>query len=511
MPNVDSRYWYTSTASSSDYGNSNLWQPISPPKIKSTPKEEERKMSSAFVPGLTMENAREMHIEDLCAPFEYKGEHGIVINEPRSYNLILRAYGYKIIDEQRTDLEGVWKIQVEKKPESTTPEIYVNDWDGDSDLKQFFKIRAQNCLLPVLNKDIIFTAPHGTVSRPILNPKTFVIHIWSSPTGEKTIVPPAMAWLETPVFCRNEMAFAPSGQGIPIMDYTNYAWGELIGETDLYIHHDIIHRGQNSETRLFLRIIEEAVEIISNQRYGTIVSKEEIFVSRVVDILKRNAEGLQKELQGWELRCQEASKQLAEAMRKVKAMRSTYKFATTEAEMHKDRLLSEIQKISDNPHVRDLRVYKDKMLVKTDMINCRDPRSGKLHEIGEFVISFNLDCGSTSSLINWQNLTRKVNAIRSDMCHPHIHSDGTACLGSFNEVLPDLFANMELSTIVGLAIEFIENIDVDDTGGALITRWPLAPVQETNSESESMESTKSSEEDIEESAELFCEHDFQNA
>ena len=40
--------------------------------------------------------------------------------------------------------------------------------------------------------------------------------------------------------------------------------------------------------------------------------------------------------------------------------------------------------------------------------------------------------------------------------------------------LPDLIANMQLSAIATLAIDFIEQVNVEDAAGERIDQWPVS-------------------------------------
>ncbi len=117
-----------------------------------------------------------------------------------------------------------------------------------------------------------------------------------------------------------------------------------------------------------------------------------------------------------------------------------------------------------------MRVEGDSIVVFTEILNCRDNRTGYLHEIGAFKIE--LPFGGTSPI--WTNLTRRVHGYKADQHSPHIWAEGNACLGNAPSIFPDLFANRQFAVAAPIAIEFVENANTNDPAGKHISSWPLA-------------------------------------
>ena len=57
---------------------------------------------------------------------------------------------------------------------------------------------------------------------------------------------------------------------------------------------------------------------------------------------------------------------------------------------------------------------------------------------------------------------------------PHVFHNGRPCLGNMTEVIPELVANYEFAALAMVAIQFIESVNVNDSAGMHINKWPVA-------------------------------------
>lgn len=130
----------------------------------------------------------------------------------------------------------------------------------------------------------------------------------------------------------------------------------------------------------------------------------------------------------------------------------------------------EFDKLLVVPKVMRVEAKEGKVVVYTDTLYCLDPRTGVRHEIG----AFRIELDTTRGAPRWFNLTRRVDAYKSQQMAPHIWSDGDACLGNTAEVFPELIGNYEFAAAALVAIQFVESVNTDDSAGKHIIRWPLA-------------------------------------
>lgn len=133
------------------------------------------------------------------------------------------------------------------------------------------------------------------------------------------------------------------------------------------------------------------------------------------------------------------------------------------------RYVNDFDKLFDSPKVVDVRVNGDRIQVFTKTLYCVDPRSNLTHEIGAFRIDIHINGG-----VRWHNLTRTVNGHWSGCQAPHINSNGEACLGNMEEVIPQLTADYEFAALAMVCIQFVESVNVNDSAGQYINRWPVA-------------------------------------
>jgi hypothetical protein len=134
-----------------------------------------------------------------------------------------------------------------------------------------------------------------------------------------------------------------------------------------------------------------------------------------------------------------------------------------------DHIKQEYLNLYDIDHVMTVEVQNDRLIISTDTLFCKNPETNNYHEIGEFKITIFIN----EDRVHWHNLTRQVNGCNDKQMAPHIWKDGYACLGNMNNVFPYLIRNREFSTIIGLAIQFVESVNTSDPAGRYITRWPL--------------------------------------
>lgn len=139
-----------------------------------------------------------------------------------------------------------------------------------------------------------------------------------------------------------------------------------------------------------------------------------------------------------------------------------------------DKFIASLDKLKNMDKVK--RAYADtRVNIETEMLYCEDPRTGILHEIGEFVISIS-PMGDSDNIVKWTNLTHSISAYESGMQAPHVFARGNACFGNIGENLINLVAELELEFAFQIAIQFIESVNTDDSAGRHIDKWPVAPV-----------------------------------
>ncbi|HEY9868416.1 MAG TPA: hypothetical protein V6D08_04570 [Candidatus Obscuribacterales bacterium] len=131
----------------------------------------------------------------------------------------------------------------------------------------------------------------------------------------------------------------------------------------------------------------------------------------------------------------------------------------------------QFQRLLATPKVRAVRVTSGALLVYTETLYARDPRTGLRHELGEYLIVIRTD--GVEDGVRWFNSTRRVRTIHPGMNAPRVFANGTACADEIKETLLELIAQFDFATVAELAIQFVETLTNDELS-KYIDRWPVA-------------------------------------
>lgn len=307
---------------------------------------------------------------------------------------------------------------------------------------------------------------YGQTRSPLADTnKILRIYLQSAPMGQKLLdAPEKLFGLK---LLRREKTYAPSPMGVPILDDNGNCIGELV-ENSLYLHHNVIVSGSRVDTRLLGRILAEVAKVFKTRASHGVEGA--VSLQFEDECLRQYAAAQGKgAVRQDEVRSAQATMHSAlEAARK--AQQELYRLESApHAELGK-----EFDALCSIPKVKDVKVTGDAVVVYTDLIFCRDPRSGVLHEIGAFEISIPTN---TQGQVRWINKTRRVTSSRQGMNAPHVSEEGYACLGNMKDVFPAFIARRDFASAVEAAIAFVEAVNVDDSWGKYVNAWPVATQQ----------------------------------
>lgn len=408
-------------------------------------------------------------------------------------------------DLSRTEAEGIYAVTFEEMeeaeeteeptvttaPVATAPDLsalfvkygrpgYRNESRDRRHYEPFIEI-AQEILLPVVKRSIYITVPHdGRVYEPVEDGSTFNIWIW---TGRKKLSDEAMpaVLFGHSVHCQQGGYDALDDTGLLIVDpETNHHVGEICGN-NLYIFHDMIHDGARQDNLNIFRAILETAAVMLGQ---TEEERAAILAQQSRDRQARSKAVFTKMI-------------TASRDRRIADARERTKLIASHIQTHRQELVGFIRDLdnenaiiaglmSSKPDVSAAAREFDTLLehpkvkrieaagstafhVYTEVLNCRHPRTGDLHEIGAFRIEVNFE----RATIRWFNLTRRVDGHERNMQAPHIYESGNPCLGNMEKVMADLLAAYELHAIIMMAISFVEEVNVADVAGMHIDKWPV--------------------------------------
>lgn len=433
---------------------------------------------------------------DLLEPAQFAGDpvFGFSGDEAEEF---LKKSGLVALERRTTGEANVDRLLVGVKPNlplvidwklgarSRVPEHPFSfvSWDGQN--KRAVGYLASRMLMSVVGRAVELLVPHKADAEYRAD-GAFRIHIWSTPDARlcRMQKPPQKIW-GIPVDCRDD-AFQPSGvpEGIAISDGP-YVVAEL-RKNALYIHHDIVQTGSGNEFALLYRILEEAREYLADPlRYDAALASSR-------DAYQAHQQATYRELVRRAIPVRaERDKVVLDAAREDAARKRAAYFA---AERHlfgleqssgkpediARRFTDELAKIQRGGvrqvvglFFEDVGKALPLLHVETEELRVRNPRTGILHVIGRFDITFDLENGG----VRFKNRDR----LCAGMHAPHVNGDGAPCLGTIKRELPAYLAHFEIEAAITLALAFLQAVDPDDSWGAKVAYFPVAqaPAEET--------------------------------
>jgi len=373
----------------------------------------------------------------------------------------------------QTDLEGVFFLEVRPTSSASAATVKVASWDGSNE--GGFVKTAQEVLPPALMRNIVFHVPHRDTVPPIEDGQ-FHIWIWSSPGGTANQPVPETIW-GIRVDCRDE-GFLPSGQGISIMDpETGWPVGELVGESNLFVHHDLCHKGTDREIQIFRRLCEEVVtelaatpeEKAERQRKLAEAERErsrEAYVRECGRRLKKAVDESRRALEEAVENQAVFSQKLADAVRAEANLRRKLEQLAEAQRNDASRFTQEFDRLLAVPGVKRVSVKDGLISVFTEHLVTRPLRDGTIRDLGEFRI----EIPTNGSGVRVFNLTRNVNG----NFHPHDAGGNRPCLGNIQDGLAKLVGEYEFAVVAQVMLEFLRTINEDDSYGRRVYDWPVA-------------------------------------
>ncbi len=132
----------------------------------------------------------------------------------------------------------------------------------------------------------------------------------------------------------------------------------------------------------------------------------------------------------------------------------------------------EFDALQSMPKVQEIRVEPRSLSIVTDTLVAVHPNTSDRHSIGRFKITIQMDGHGDS--IRWVCLDATTHGCVKNQQAPQVLNSGRAFLSEIKESFAELIASAQFSTVAQLAIEFIEQVNVDEPGGAQISNWPRA-------------------------------------
>ena len=418
--------------------------------------------------------------------------------------------------EEETDILGKYMLcrrnyasalQVEEKEKEKEDEYKVTCYDSvnNNTIPEDLKLRFINytkSIASIIGKNIKIGIPHRSKKNvPKSSPSNlFYIFIWSQVEENDlpiTVVTPRTMWGIT-ISCMDP-SFSPSGKGIPIITDENYCVAEVF-ENALYIHYDVCNKDVSTADEAFKKILNEFVDIykmdsISKEKYLEkikIIKRNADVTNFVNFIVAKNKERIityEKAVRDSIITIEEQQREIVRQLNIIREndviLLGMKNRVSSLAETSKDeyektlkiKKVTEIKCISDRIEVYTKDIYIDEKDITR--------KNKVIYHIGKFVIYIYLDGRirfynkTNQGMGPGYTLPKGFNGNTSyNRHHPHVNSEGIACLGNLSSILPKYIADCNISVVVTLLIKFLETVYVEDGAGAGIYWWPVVDKKE---------------------------------
>ena len=413
------------------------------------------------------------------------GETDLVSFLDQSGLVIIERYGSNtphvewIRFAQKPTLPASVEKQLRNKSRMLEHQFEVGQWSSEN-FESWRRVSyvVARILTPVLGKKIILDVPHGH-AHEYAERGAFQIYVWSTPDAgnQRNHRPPRSIWGHG-VDTRDD-GYQPSGTAPASVSIRDGDWivAELLPNA-LYIHHDLVHNGTDTELKIMARLLTEAATILADPAgfEARITQAREESAKRQQQIFRRLIE---RSIPGRS----ERHKELV-AVTRVKIERTRGELFAAERELFGlensaidpievgRRFEEEISRLQHGGLEPIERVYfKDaggsipRLYGRTKEITSVDPETRRTHLLGRYEISLDFETGE----IRFQNLDRQPKG-----CHgPHLNDKGYACLGNIKDEMAGYLAHFEAEAAFTLGIAFLQSPNPNDIWGNHIRLFPV--------------------------------------
>lgn len=387
-----------------------------------------------------------------------------------------------------TSYDGIFEATLadQELPADFNPVVTsAGPWNGFS--RESFENIARNVLVPALRLPVVFHVPHGYTCPPYRD-SSFHVLLWSGTAakGNRVSTPESMWGISVSYF--EDFSLPPDAASRVIRESGNIPVAQIVGR-NLYIFHDICHKGTQQDLDIFQRICEEAVALLtkteeqrkkrekdlweklhisSRQLYAEVCKQR---VLSAGDSLKKRVTDLTGEVRA-------LSDQLFQKTRELDLTRKALEKFEQNLTITDDMLEKfgeEFDQYFSNKLILGVVVTQDCIEIFTDTLYCEDPRTHILHELGKFKIVIYTSPEQLGNIRAF-NMTRTVSGYYSNQHAGHVDNYGRPCFGNAGQIVADLCASRDMFTLANYMIAYLQSVNVDDGAGNWIKSFPVAKI-----------------------------------
>jgi len=388
----------------------------------------------------------------------------------------LKEYGYTTGDIMpvNDDIEFCPLSNLDDSPASaaidpaTVRVVKFSSFNGENSIKSKLEELVKSILIPVVNKNIDIYVPHNAIKAVNTASGWFHINIWSSPVGGRYDVPHQMWGIDTPDTSNGNFGLWMGGEPVVTSEGFEIA---AFDDNNLFIYFDVVHQDCDRAVALFKKIMEY-VAANYNSKLGD-AERRAFFKKTYINVSLNRFETERKSAEDFIEKASEKAdklkKDLLNIIRQAQSNSRRLKELSVITDDAKNRLGLEFDSLFKLAKVKNVSWRGTKLVVRTDTLYCRHPKTKKLHLIGDFDIVMDQETSS----IYYYNRTHLIDGMHNKMNGPHLFPDGRPCLGNMSAVIPVLIANYEWGAAISQAIAFVESVNLEDAAGAKLGNWPV--------------------------------------
>ena len=206
-------------------------------------------------------------------------------------------------------------------------------------------------------------------------------------------------------------------------------------------------------------IIKQKKELLrktSVERFALIISKDQEKKEADICARKKNVEMFLE-------KAEQETKKLYTLQAEVDAFKTNIKEVA-------EKKFAEIFSIEELDSVNSVNVTEAGSIeIITNEIVCKSG-SDRRYKFGRYKINYDLTTGSIT-FENLEEYNKRVGYWGAKCQHPHISTQGKACLGNVAATLSMLFTTMEWKALASVLLSFLEAVNTSDVAGAQVSHW----------------------------------------
>ena len=306
----------------------------------------------------------------------------------------------------------------------------------------------------------------------------FFLNASSKNNGETQAIEPAITIGDeiTPF----NVVLQPSGEGIIIVDANGVPIAEYIdkaeegGQHIVNVLFDVFSHDAPVNRKAFEFILTELERVAffpKTLRNSWVHSQEKDrltkrFTDRIKDAQTRNMRADKERMERMQHEIENYQREMKNRYDNVIRLRAQVELAEKQLKDVDEKLIKELDNIVAHEKIKDMHIKDGKFIVYTELMHFYHDQNGDKYRLGNMRIE--IDPANTSIRFFSDNNRR---GYWRDSPHPHVNSEGSACLGNVGGTIAELSSQMEIYALVMVGIDFLENINTSDPAGRSYSAW----------------------------------------